>query len=125
MSQDVTGKIYQINETQQITEKFSKREFVLELSNNPAYVEKVLFTLMKDKVDLIDGYKVGDTISIKYNLKGRDWTSPTGDVKFFNTLEAWSVSSSSPSSESSDASETKSDDLKTVVDGESSDDLPF
>ena len=47
MSQDVTGKIYQINETQQITEKFSKREFVLELSNNPAYVEKVLFTLMK------------------------------------------------------------------------------
>tara|TARA_B110000503_G_C6991315_1_gene347471 strand:- start:410 stop:778 length:369 start_codon:yes stop_codon:yes gene_type:complete len=122
MSQDVTGKIYQINETQQVTEKFSKREFVLELSNNPAYVEKVIFTLMKDKVDLIDGYSVGDTITVKYNLKGRDWTSPQGDVKFFNTLEAWSISSSSEV----DSEPKNDDDLKSVVNSEShSDDLPF
>ena len=81
----------------------------------------VLFTLMKDKVDLIDGHSVGDTITVKYNLKGRDWTSPQGDVKFFNTLEAWSISSSNEV-----ASEPKNDDLKSVVNSETpSDDLPF
>ena len=88
ISNPKTGKIYQINETQQITEKFSKREFVLELSNNPAYVEKVLFTLTRDKIDSINEYKVGDTINVKYNLKGREWTSPQGDVKFFNTFSS-------------------------------------
>ena len=122
MSQDVTGKIYQINETQQITEKFSKREFVLELSNNPAYVEKVLFTLTRDKIDSINEYKVGDTINVKYNLKGREWTSPQGDVKFFNTLEVWNISSSSDEAKSS---ESQNDDLKNTVSEESGDGLPF
>jgi hypothetical protein len=122
MSQDVTGKIYQINETQQITEKFSKREFVLELSNNPAYVEKVLFTLTRDKIDSINEYKVGDTINVKYNLKGREWTSPKGDVKFFNTLEVWNISSSSDEAKSS---ESQNDDLKNTVSEESGDGLPF
>ncbi len=124
MSQEVTGKVYQINETQQITEKFSKREFVLELSNNPAYVEKVLFTLTRDKIDSINEYKVGDTISVKYNLKGREWTSPQGDVKFFNTLEVWNISSSS-SSGGVESSESQNADLKNTVSEGSGDDLPF
>lgn len=124
MSQEVTGKVYQINETQQITEKFSKREFVLELSNNPAYVEKVLFTLTRDKIDSINEYKVGDTISVKYNLKGREWTSPQGDIKFFNTLEVWNISSSS-SSDEAESSESQNADLKNTVSEGSGDDLPF
>ena len=75
-----------------------------------------------DKIDSINEYKVGDTINVKYNLKGREWTSPQGDVKFFNTLEVWNISSSSDEAKSS---ESQNDDLKNTVSEESGDDLPF
>jgi len=121
MSQTVAGKIYQIKEVEKITEKFSKREFVLEISNNPAYVEKVLFTLIMDKTDLIDNYKVGDSITVNYNLKGREWTSPQGDVRFFNTLEVWKISEGE-----SKVEQPTQEDLKNVVSNdEDGDDLPF
>jgi hypothetical protein len=128
MSHNATGKIHQINDVQQITEKFSKREFVLELSNNPAYVEKVLFTLIGDKAELINDFNAGEDVEIKFNLKGREWTSPQGDIKFFNTLEVWNISKTS-SNKSENASESDKE-IKDRVhlsanDSKEEDDLPF
>jgi hypothetical protein len=31
------------------------------------------------------------SVEVSFNLRGREWTSPTGDVKYFNTLEAWRI----------------------------------
>jgi hypothetical protein len=119
------GKIYKILDTQQVTEKFRKREFVLEVTNNPAYVQKVLFTLILDNVSMLDGFNVGDEVSVKFNLKGKEWTSPNGDVKYFNTLEAETITSSS----SGGGQAQNDDDLMKRVDTDSSgsgdDDLPF
>lgn len=119
------GKIYKILDTQQVTEKFRKREFVLEVTNNPAYVQKVLFTLILDNVSMLDGFSVGEEVSVKFNLKGKEWTSPNGDVKYFNTLEAETITSNS-----SGGGQAQNDgDLMKRVDTDSSgsddDDLPF
>ena len=35
--------------------------------------------------------KVGDTIVVSFNLRGREWTSPQGEVKYFNSLDAWNI----------------------------------
>jgi hypothetical protein len=116
------GKIYLINDTQNISEKFKKREFVLEMSNNPAYVQKVLFTLILDNVDLIEGFNVGDDVEVTYNLQGKEWNSPAGETKFFNTLAVTGVNytdnNETPKSEQEEG-------LKTRVDDGDDDDLPF
>jgi hypothetical protein len=40
---------------------------------------------------LIDGFSTQDQIEVSFNLRGREWTSPQGEVKYFNTLEAWRI----------------------------------
>jgi hypothetical protein len=88
----VTGKIYQIQDIQKINDTFSKREFVLELTNDDqVYVQKVSFSLLRDKVNLMNGMEKGQEVEVKFYLNGRDWTSPQGEVKFFNTLDAQEV----------------------------------
>ena len=83
------GTIKVINQTQQITEKFSKREFVIETDSQ--YPKPNLFQMNNDKCSLIDGFKVGDKVEVFWNLNGKEWTNPAGETKYFNTLEAWKI----------------------------------
>lgn len=86
---NVTGKILEIFDTQNISNTFKKREFVLEYAENPQYPEYVKFEMIQDKCALLDGLNVGDTVNVFFNLKGRKWTDPKGEVKYFNSLQAW------------------------------------
>lgn len=70
---------------------FSKREFVVEYAENPQYPEFVKFELIQDKCGLLDMYNVGDMITIGFNLKGRKWTNPKGELVYFNSLQAWKI----------------------------------
>lgn len=86
---NIKGKIIEIGSTQQVTNTFKKREFVVEYSDNPQYPEFIKFEMIQDKCDLLDGFKVGDELDVHFNLKGRKWTDPKGEVKYFNSLQAW------------------------------------
>ena len=85
----ISGTISVIKETQVITDKFSKREFVVE--TDEAYPQEVQLELHKDQCSMIDGYSVGDSITASFNVKGRKWTSPQGEDKYFITLQVWSI----------------------------------
>lgn len=89
MSNQLTGKLIVKNETQQISDKFSKREFVIETQDT--YPQSILFQLTQDKCALLDNAKVGDTLTVSFNLRGRGWTNPQGETKYFNTIEAWRI----------------------------------
>jgi len=89
---NVSGKLVEIFETVKIKESFQKREFVLEFASNPKYPELVKFELVQDKCNLLDGFKVGQEISVEFDLRGRKWTDQKGMVKYFNTLQAWRLS---------------------------------
>ena len=94
-SMNIIGTLESRKETQVISDKFQKREFVIKTEENPEYPQFILMQLTQDKVDLIQGYKKGDMIDVSFNLRGRNWTKPgTEEVKTFNTLEAWRISSS-------------------------------
>ena len=93
MGMEISGKIYRINESQQVTERFRKREFVLELAGNPRYPQYVQFQLSGDRCEKIDGLGVGEEVKVEFSLRGREWTSPSGDVKYFNSLDVWSIDS--------------------------------
>jgi hypothetical protein len=84
----IQGIVKVVNPTVQVSEKFSKREFVL-TDNSSMYPQDILFQLTQDKCALLDGIQVNEPLEVSFNLRGREWTSPQGEVKYFNTLEAW------------------------------------
>lgn len=86
----LTARIFEIFDTINVSATFKKREFVLEYIERQ-YPEYIKFEFVQDKCDLLDRFKVGQDVTIDFNLKGRKWTSPQGEVKYFNTLQAWRV----------------------------------
>jgi single-stranded DNA-binding protein len=91
MGIEATGKLHTIFETKQVSERFTKREFVLELQDNPKYPQTVLFQLTGDRCAQLDGMRVGDMVRIDFSLRGREWRSPQGETKYFNSLDVWKV----------------------------------
>ncbi len=87
-------------DTNQVTERFRKREFVLELADNPQYPQFVMFQLTGNRCESIESFKVGDEVRVDFSLRGREWKSPQGEIRYFNSLDVWSVDQASgPSGE--------------------------
>jgi hypothetical protein len=91
MGIETTGKLHTIFDTKQVSERFTKREFVIELADNPKYPQVVLFQLTGDRCSQLDGMRVGDEVRIEFSLRGREWRSPSGEIKYFNSLDVWKI----------------------------------
>ena len=121
---DITGILKVKSEPQQVSEKFKKREFVI-TDNSSQYPQHISFQLTQDKCSLLDQYKIGAEIKVHFNLRGREWTSPQGEIKYFNSLEAWRIEGSSTGSGNA-ASAVKSEGVtETFSAAADGDDLPF
>ncbi len=88
MAIEISGRLHKIFETKQITERFTKREFVVEVEDGK-YPQQVLFQFTGDRCSNLDSFSEGQEVSIQFNLRGREWTSPKGEVKYFNSLDVW------------------------------------
>ena len=88
-SYDVTGRLHEIFDEQQVSEKFRKREFVLEVQDGQ-YPEHIKFQMVQDKTSLIDPYKMGDEVKVTFNLRGRGFNK-NGQMLYFTNLEAWKI----------------------------------
>ncbi|MBT28696.1 MAG: hypothetical protein CMO01_03465 [Thalassobius sp.] len=126
MSFEVKGKLVEIYDENQVTDKFKKREFVLEVQDG-MYSEFVKMQLLQDKCDLVNAFNVGDEVNVSFNLKGRPYTRD-GKTTYFTNLDAWrinpvnQVETESPSNSSS----APDDDISGLSFSEASDDeLPF
>lgn len=87
----ITGELKVKFDTQKVSDKFQKREFVLTTDGSTPYPQHVSFQLTQDKCSVLDGFAIGETIVVQFNLQGREWNGPQG-IKYFNTLEAWAIS---------------------------------
>jgi len=115
----IKGKVIVKNDTIKVTEKFSKRTFVVEEAGD--YPQLIEVELQQDKCSLIDSIQVGQVVEAHYNLRGRSWTNPQGEVKYFNTIVVWKIDS---------ALQSTSEKLSEVVNratiaDEVGDNLPF
>lgn len=91
MENKLTGVLIVKKDAVQVTEKFIKREFVIETSAE-MYPQKVLVQLVQDKTNILDNFKEGDQIEVLINIRGREWVDPkTGEIKYFNSLDAWRI----------------------------------
>lgn len=95
MSLEVTGKLLVKYDTHQVNDKFKKREFVLELSeeiNGNTYTNFAKMQLVQNKCEIIDRFKEGDMVKVSFNIKGNRWERD-GKVNYITNLDAWRVES--------------------------------
>ena len=94
LSIEVSGSIHHIAETVFVTDKFSKREFVIHISDekNAKYDDYLQLQMTGDNCDKLTGLLFGDKVKCQVNVRGREWEKKDGSGKaYFNTLEAWKI----------------------------------
>ncbi len=87
---ELSGTIKIILETQVISASFRKRELVL--TTEARYPQQILVEFTQDKIPLLDGFRPGEEVNIQIDIRGREWKSPRGDVKYFVSLHGWKIS---------------------------------
>jgi hypothetical protein len=85
-----TGTITALFDTKQVSDKFRKREFVIEIPDGK-YPQSVLFQLTGDRCSALDEFSIGDEVAVEWNLRGRKWTSNSGEDKYFVSCDAWKI----------------------------------
>jgi uncharacterized protein Veg len=87
---EVQGKIKLIGETKTFGNNgFRKREVVV--TTEEQYPQHIMVEFIQDKCDLLNSYQVGQNVKISINLRGREWVSPQGETKYFNTIQGWRI----------------------------------
>jgi hypothetical protein len=87
---NLTGTIKRISETQMISDKFQKREFVVMVLDDK-YPQYIQLEMHQDNCDRLDNLTEGQEVKCEINLRGREWNPPTGEAKYFNTLVCWKI----------------------------------
>lgn len=92
---EVQGKIKLIGETQTFGNNgFRKRELVV--TTEEQYPQHIMIEFVQDKSELLNTYSVGQDVKVSINLRGREWTNPQGEVKYFNSIQGWRIESLQP-----------------------------
>jgi len=122
----ISGKLKKIEETKQVTDSFKKREFVLTLDSGQ-YPQYISFQLVQDNCTLIDGMQEGEEVKVNFDIRGREWTAPDGQVKYFNSLNAWRMErlGNTATANTPPAPEMAPPPASEPVLPEEDDDLPF
>lgn len=93
---EIVGKIKKIMDVQNVSDKFRKREFVLSTDLNTPYPQHILFQTTQEKCSMLDNLRTNDEVKVFFNIRGREWTNPEGQIKYFVTLEAWRIDKFTP-----------------------------
>ncbi len=87
---DISGKIKLINEIKEYgSNGFRKREVVI--TTEEQYPQDLLVEFVQDKCEILNSFQVGQSVKIDINLRGREWESPQGEIKYFNSIQGWRV----------------------------------
>lgn len=97
MSLQITGKLIVKYAAQQVNDKFKKREFVVELTdevNGNIYSNYAKFQCVQNKCDILDRFNEGDTVTVDFNIKGNRWEKD-GKVQYISNMDAWRIAGGS------------------------------
>lgn len=124
---ELQGRVKLIGETQTFgANGFRKRELVL--TTEEQYPQYIMVEFVQDKTDLLNNFNVGQQVKININLRGREWTNPQGEVKYFNSIQGWRIEALSQETSGTDIPPIPPiDAFEPAVDlnKEDHDDLPF
>lgn len=115
---ELQGTVKMISETITFASGFQKRELVI--VTDEQYPQPISIDFLKDKGDLLNQIKEGDSLKVSINIGGREWTSPQGEVKYFNSITGWRVEKQNDTHTAKPYQETPKPDVNSEED-----DLPF
>jgi len=99
MTFELSGKVVEVSPVQQMSDKFRKREFVLEVaeqnSGGREFVDYIKFQCVQDRCDLINENFTNETVKVSFNIKGNKWEKE-GKVNYFTNLDAWRIEKIQP-----------------------------
>ena len=93
MTFEITGKLIEKYDIKQVSDKFRKREFVLEKKAEASgldFSDYIKFQLTQDRCDLIDPYNINDVIKVYFNIRGNKWEKD-GNTSYFTNLDVWKI----------------------------------
>ena len=87
---EIQGRIKVISATEIVGQTgFQKRDLVI--TTDGQYPQDIILQFTQGNCALLDNLQVGQMVKIHFNLQGREWTSPQGEVKYFNTVLGWKI----------------------------------
>ncbi|WGU68217.1 DUF3127 domain-containing protein [Capnocytophaga canimorsus] len=87
---DIQGRVKFIGQTEVFGQNgFQKRDLVI--TTEEQYPQHIIIQFTQDKCALLDNLQLGQKVNVHFNLRGREWISPQGETKYFNTLDAWKI----------------------------------
>lgn len=87
---EIQGRIKQIFPSQMIGQNgFEKRDLVI--TTEEQYPQTIIIQFTQQCCDLLDSLQVGQNVKVYINIRGREWTNPQGETKYFNTIEGWKI----------------------------------
>ena len=120
----LSGKIHFIGEVEKFASGFTKREMWLCIESGK-YPNIVPFTFKKDKMGELNGWKVGDVVSVGGFLSGRTWEGKDGKPpRCFLGLDGWKVEAYHEGAEGAGAQVVTEDEADAACDV-MQDDMPF
>ena len=124
---ELQGTVKKITDIQTFASGFQKREMVL--TTEEQYPQPINIEFLQEKGDLLNNLKEGDKVKVGINLRGREWTSPQGEVKYFNSINGWRVEKLDGAANFNEPVDAKPTETKPVAEKnvfeEEEDDLPF
>lgn len=123
----INGTVKVVGQTQQISEKFSKRELVITESGGQ-YPQHIPVEFVQDKTSLLDAFGPGDEVSVTCYVNGREWTGRDGVVKHFLSLKGDRIErmgGAAPASAPAAQSAPPPPSITDMPPAEGEDDLPF
>ena len=87
---EIQGRIKTIFATETVGQNgFQKRDLVI--TTDGQYPQDIIIQFAQGNCAVLDRFQVGQIVKIHFNLQGREWTSPQGEVKYFNTVVGWKI----------------------------------
>lgn len=87
---EIQGRIKTIFATETVGQNgFQKRDLVI--TTDGQYPQDIIIQFAQGNCAVLDRFQVGQMVKIHFNLQGREWTSPQGEVKYFNTVVGWKI----------------------------------
>ena len=93
MNLEITGKLVEKYDTQTVNDRFRKREFVIEVTeevNGSAFTNFAKMQLVQNKTDIIDRFQIGDALRVNFSIKGNRYERD-GKISYFSNLDAWRI----------------------------------
>lgn len=127
MSYEMTGSLHLKEDTKQLSEKFKKREFILEVQDGN-YTQFPKLQLIQKNCELLDGININDEITVSFNVQGKPYTNKENVTLYFTNLTAWKIeltATATPPQMSSREKTMKAIENLKSDEGNYDDELPF